>query len=73
MRDEQSKQLTDEEVRATVIRSMAEAEFPPAVIYAFRKTGVYLCEENESRWSEVQLAAWNSAINEYNRALIVSH
>ena len=49
--------------------AMAEVGADPALIYAFQKTGVYVCEENERRLSKHQLAAWNGAIDEYHRAV----
>ncbi len=48
---------------------MAAVGGDPAPIYAFQKTGVYVCEENERRLSQSQLAAWNGAVDEYYRAL----
>jgi hypothetical protein len=59
------KTLTDEEVRAILIKSMIDVEADPAIIYAFHKTGVYVCDENEHRLSPERLAAWNAAIDEY--------
>jgi hypothetical protein len=38
---------------------MAAVEADPALIYAFQKTGVYICEENERWLTKRQLAAWN--------------
>ncbi len=69
MKKNHENEISDEQVRSTIVQSMAEAEFPPAVIYAFHKTGVYVCEENEARLSEEQKAAWNAAINEYRRSI----
>jgi hypothetical protein len=48
---------------------MAEVGADPALIYAFQKTGVYLCAENERRLSRSKLAAWNGAVDEYYRSL----
>lgn len=52
---------------------MAEVGADPALIYAFQKTGVYVCEENERRLSERKLAAWSGAIDEYHSALAGPH
>ena len=46
----------------------AEVGADTALIYAFQKTGVYVCEENERRLSKHQLAAWSGAIDEYHKA-----
>ena len=48
---------------------MAEVGADPAIVYAFQKTGVYVCEENERRLSKRKLAAWRGAIDEYHNAL----
>ena len=60
---------SDAEVRAILVSARAEVGADPALIYAFQKTGVYLCEENERRLSKSQLAAWNGAADEYYRSL----
>jgi len=48
---------------------MAEVGADPALIYAFQRTGVYACEDNERRLSPSQLAAWNGAVDEYYKTL----
>ena len=48
---------------------MADVGADPALIYAFQRTGVYVCEENERRLSRSQLAAWNGAVDEYYKTL----
>ena len=60
---------TDTEVRAILIAAMAEVEADPALIYAFQRTGVYVCEENERRLTKRARAAWNLAVDEYHEAL----
>jgi hypothetical protein len=48
---------------------MAEVGADPTLIYAFQKTGVYVCEENEQRLSKRKLEAWRGAIDEYHNVL----
>jgi len=48
---------------------MADAGAHPALVYAFRKTGVYVCPENEKRLPGKRLNAFDAAINEYFVAL----
>ena len=55
-------------MRAILVSAMAEVGADPALIYAFQRTGVYVCEENERR-SRSQLAAWNGAVDEYYKTL----
>lgn len=57
------------EVRTILVSAMADVGADAALIYAFQKTGVYVCEENERRLSRSQLAAWNGAVDEYFKAL----
>ena len=48
---------SDAEVRTILVSAMAEVGADPALIYAFQKTGVYVCEENERRLSEAQIGS----------------
>jgi hypothetical protein len=57
--------LTDTQVHAILVQSMADAGYDPAFVYAFRKTGVYVCEDNENRLSKSSLKAFDAAIDEY--------
>jgi hypothetical protein len=60
---------SDAEVKTILVSAMADVGADPALIYAFQKTGVYVCEENEHRLSGSQLTAWNDAVDEYYRTL----
>jgi hypothetical protein len=60
---------SDAEVRAILVSAMAEVGADPALIYAFQRTGAYVCEENERRLSRSQLAAWNGVVDEYYETL----
>ena len=62
-------EASDAEVRAILVSAMADVGADPAVIYAFQKTGVYVCEENGLRLSKRKLAAWSGAVDEYHNAL----
>lgn len=62
-------ELSDAEVRATLVHSMADVGADPALIYAFQKTGVYVCDENEKRWLKEKLKAFDAAVDEYFAAL----
>jgi hypothetical protein len=48
---------------------MADAGADPALVYAFQKTGVYVCPENEKRLPTKLLRAFDAAIDEYFVAL----
>jgi hypothetical protein len=51
-----------------ILALLEENHFDPAVIYAFRKTGLLLEEANEHRATETELANWNTALAEYRAA-----
>jgi hypothetical protein len=57
--------LTNDQVQAILVQSMADAGYDPAFVYAFRKTGVYVCDENENRLPESSLKAFDAAVDEY--------
>jgi hypothetical protein len=69
MKSHRRTEPTDAEVSATLIAAMAEVGADPVLIYAFQRTGVYVCEENERRSSKQARAAWNVAVDEYHEAL----
>lgn len=60
-----SHELTDTEVRDILANAMAEVGADPAVVFAFKRTGVYLCAENEDKLSQQRIAAWNAAVDLY--------
>jgi len=68
MKSHRRSEPTDAEVRAILIAAMAEVGADPALIYAFQRTGVYVCEENERRLSKQARAAWNVAVDELSRS-----
>jgi hypothetical protein len=70
-RGKRRSEPSDAEVTAILVSAMAEVGADPALIYAFQKTGVYVCEENERRLSKRKLAAWRSAIDQYHDALLL--
>ena len=57
--------LTDAELQKLLVNAMAEVGADPALIYAFQKTGVYVCEENEKRLPAASLKAFDGAVDEY--------
>ena len=48
---------------------MADVGADPALLYAFQKTGVYVCEENERQLPKESLKAFERAVDEYFAAL----
>jgi hypothetical protein len=66
---ERGADLTDAEVRAILVQSMADADADPALVYAFQKTGVFICEENEKQLPASSLKAFDGAVEEYRAAL----
>ena len=68
-RDQPKPDMNDAEVRNILVNAMAEVGADPAFVYAFRKTGIYLCPENEKRLSQSSLRAFDAAVDEYYAAL----
>ena len=56
---------SDDEYDAAVTKAMEQAGVAPAVIYAFRKTGRIITEENAKFVPAAALEAWQNAIDEY--------
>jgi hypothetical protein len=56
---------SDDEYDALVTTAMERAGVAPAVIYAFRKTGWIITEENAKFVPASALEAWEHAIDEY--------
>jgi hypothetical protein len=60
--DENHEQLIEE-----VTAVMEEAGIHPAHVYAFRKTGRMVSEDNRERLSAAELKEWHAALKEYER------
>jgi len=56
---------SDDEYDAMVTKAMEQAGVAPQVIYAFRKTGRIITEENAKFVPAAALEAWDQAIAEY--------
>ena len=65
----QKTDLSDAEVRAILVQAMADVGADPALVYAFQRTGVYVCEENEGKLPKQSLKAFDGAVDEYFAAL----
>jgi hypothetical protein len=48
-----------------MVQAMRQAGLPPAIIYAFEKTGLLVTEQNQHLLPEHDLAEWEAAIREY--------
>jgi hypothetical protein len=68
-RRERKADLSDAEVREILVHAMADAGADSALVYAFHKTGAYVCEENEKRLPKSSLQALDAAVDEYFSAL----
>ena len=65
--------LSDAEVREILVQAMADVGADPALVYAFQKTGVYVCDENEKCLPKEKLKAFDGAVDEYFAALKRPH
>src|SRR5262249_36382492 len=61
--DSKFQQYVDERI----LTILEEAKAHPAIIYAFRKTGMLLEEANEHRATEQEVAAWRAALEEFKK------
>jgi hypothetical protein len=61
--------FSDAEVRDILVHAMADVGADPALVYAFQKTGVYLCEENEKCLPPSSIKAFDRAVDEYLSAV----
>jgi transcriptional/translational regulatory protein YebC/TACO1 len=61
--------LSDAEVREILVHAMADVGADPVLVYAFQKTGVYVCDENEKRLPKESLKVFDGAVEEYFAAL----
>ena len=68
-RRKQKPELTDAKVREILAQAMADVGADPALVYAFQKTGIYVCDENEQRLPKEKLRAFDGAVDEYFAAL----
>jgi hypothetical protein len=65
----QKPDLSETEVREILVHAMGDVGADPALVYAFQKTGVYVCEENEKGLPKKSLKAFDTAVDEYFAAL----
>ena len=56
-------------VRDEVVRGMAAVGVDPAIIYAFRKTGLIVTEDNLGQLQPEDVAEWMAAMDEYHEQI----
>lgn len=61
------QELDPNKMRADVLEAMAKAGTPPEIAYAFAKTGYFVVDGLQDRFTPEALAEWNAAIAEYRR------
>lgn len=52
-------------VRHLAVEDMKAAGIDPALIYAYKKTGMIPTEDNLNLWSKAEMDMWEAAIDEY--------
>lgn len=60
----------DTEVWSAMVRAMEDFGAHPARVYAFQKTGIYVCDENRKRLQKGTVKAFEAAIAEYQAARV---
>ena len=58
------QEMNAEKVDKAIIEAMVAADMNPSYIYAFKKTGLLVTEENWNKLSPEDQAEWNAAISE---------
>ena len=58
----------EEEIERLTIDAMVKTGMPPDLIYAYKKTGLFVTTENKGRISRKDLREWNAAVDEYRAA-----
>jgi hypothetical protein len=56
-----------QEVTEKIVAAMEKAGISPADIYAYRKTGILLTEDNRDKWSQSDIREYEDAYEEYER------
>jgi hypothetical protein len=59
------KRMRNAEIDSVVLGAMERAGTRPEIIYAYKKTGRVVTEENSKQLSKEDLDEWNAAIAEY--------
>jgi integrase len=63
---DEPRPIEAEAVTTAVIRAMEEAGIHPRLIYAYRRTGLLVSDENMARLAPRELAEWRAALEEYD-------
>ncbi len=63
------QELDWDKIRSEIVGGMVEAGIEPEKIYAYRKTGLIVTEENWGLLSKEQQQEWEAAIAEYEERL----
>lgn len=68
----QTGECSEAEIRETfrqLIEAMEATGMPPEYVYAAKKTGRLVVEDNAHTFASSQLDEWNAAIEEFHRLL----
>ena len=62
---EEPRPIDTDKVETEMLSAMEAAEIDPALIHAYRRTGMLVTEANRDQWSQEDLAEWYAALDEY--------
>ena len=65
--DDVPRKITEEHLPTETLAAMKRADTPPAIVYAYRKTGLLLMEEMQDNYPPARVAEWKAAIAENER------
>jgi hypothetical protein len=66
---------TDAEIRETfrqLVEALEVTGMPPEYVYAAKKTGRFIVEDNAHTFTSCQIDEWNDAVEEFHRLLAIS-
>ena len=64
---EEPTPISDRRYEQAMIDAMVAADIPPELIYAFKRTGRVVTEQNKRLLTPEELREWDEAIDEYHR------
>jgi hypothetical protein len=65
-------ECSDAEIRETfrqLVKAMEATGMPPEYVYAAKKTGRFIVEDNAHTFTSRQIDEWNDAVEEFHRLL----
>lgn len=59
--------LSEDNIHDVILNALLQANSRPAIVYAFKKTGLLVTQTNRHLLSRADWKAWKDAVEEYHR------